>query len=114
MKYYERENIKRRYGISWQAYTELYGQQNGCCALCMKEGRLRPDRARGGKPRLVCRDCEIASKVFAACPGNFLSYIGVTSAEDLVYYTQFMSNVTQEKPASTSTFSLKKGVSSRA
>lgn len=53
--------LKRKYGLTYEAYYELLQKQNGVCAIC---GTDNPGNARGGRcPRMAVDHCHKTRKV---------------------------------------------------
>jgi hypothetical protein len=46
LKYYERQNIKRRFGCDPLEYIQAYERQQGLCELCQQTSKqsLKPDK----------------------------------------------------------------------
>ncbi|CAB4187426.1 Recombination endonuclease VII [uncultured Caudovirales phage] len=66
-EYYYGLNIKKRYGISFSEYTNLFAMQNGCCAICgihqaNFKRRLHIDHCheKGTIRGLLCSNCNTA------------------------------------------------------
>lgn len=60
LKYYERQNIKRRFGCDPLAYIQSYERQKGLCELCQQKSNhaLKPDKFKLTKqPKLLCDHC---------------------------------------------------------
>jgi hypothetical protein len=60
LKYYERQNIKRRFGCDPLEYIQAYERQQGLCELCQQTSKqsLKPDKFKQTKRiHLVCSHC---------------------------------------------------------
>ena len=66
---YKKYALKKRYGISLEEYTDMYNNQNGCCAIC---GRHNDTFAKS----LAVDHCHITGKVRKLLCINCNSAIG--------------------------------------
>ena len=51
-------NLKRQYGLDWEAYHAILKMQNDCCAIC-----LSPDSGSMCSQRLFVDHCHVTGKV---------------------------------------------------
>ena len=59
-------DLKRNYGITLDEHTQMYGEQNGVCAVCEKPGDgkwkklcVDHDHKTGKVRQLLCRNCNM-------------------------------------------------------
>ncbi|MFA6082651.1 MAG: hypothetical protein WC773_04585 [Patescibacteria group bacterium] len=60
LKYYERQNIKRRFGCDPLEYVKAFENQRGLCELCQQPSKrfLKPDKYKRTKQvHLLCDHC---------------------------------------------------------
>lgn len=89
----KKSSLKRKYGLSWEDYVELYNLQKGCCPICGSFMKLLPeknclistcvdhDHATGKVRGLLCRPCNLGL-------GNFRE-----SKEALLKAVEYLKNV---------------------
>ncbi len=71
---YRRKELKRNYNISVEEYNLLLKKQNGVCAICNKECRVRKylavdhSHSNGKKRGLLCNKCNVGLGAFMDSP----------------------------------------------
>lgn len=78
-KYQRSSDLKARYGVSLTQYNELFRQQNGNCAICLRnqsEFKLKlavdHDHKTGKLCKLLCSNCNTALGLLKESPDTAL------------------------------------------